>query len=176
MQILPEQTDANKEERSEFCQTISERIGNNPCDLGLILFNDEAHFYLSGHVNKKNMRFWASQQPRKYTHRRSQEKVTLWCATGKRGIFETYVFEDNDGNCVTVNIEQYIKMMPRKFVCELRRKKGIDMDIMVFQQDGAPPHCLNKALEYLRQYFPGDKLISSQTNNPDHPIPQISTP
>ena len=147
VQILPEQTDANKEERSEFCQTISERIGNNPGYLGLMLFNDEAHFHLSGHVNKQNMRFWASQQPHKHTHQLlSQEKLTLWCAIGKGGIFGPYFFEDNDGNFVTVNIEQYIKMMQRKFVCTLRRKKGIDMDTMVFQQDGAPPHCSNRTL------------------------------
>ena len=30
VQILQKQTDANEEERSEFCQTISERIENNP--------------------------------------------------------------------------------------------------------------------------------------------------
>ena len=147
--------------------TISERIGNNPGDLGLILFNDEAHYHLSGHVNKQNMKFWASQQPYKHTHRLlSQEKVTLRCAISKGGIFRPYFFEDNDGNCVTVNIEQYIKMMPRKFVCALRRKKDIHMDTMVFQQDGAPPHYSNRTLEYLRQCFPGDKLISPWTNNP----------
>ena len=39
VQILQKQTDANKEEGSEFCQTISERIENNPGDLGLILFS-----------------------------------------------------------------------------------------------------------------------------------------
>ena len=161
MQILPEQTDANKEEKSEFCQIISEKIRNNPGDLRLILFNGKAHFHLSGHVSKQNMRFWASEQPYKHTHRLlSQEDVTLWCAIGKGGIFGPYIFEDNDGNCVTVNIEQYIKMMQRKFVCALRRKKDIDMDTMVFQQNGAPPHCSNRTLEYLRHCFPGDKLIS----------------
>ena len=69
VQILQKQTDANKEERSELCQTINERIENNPGDLGLILFSDQTHFRLSGHVNKQNMRFWASQQPHKYTQR-----------------------------------------------------------------------------------------------------------
>ena len=47
VQILQKQTDVNKEERSEFCQTISERIENNPDDLGLILFSDKAHFHLT---------------------------------------------------------------------------------------------------------------------------------
>ena len=93
VKILQKQTDANKEERSEFCQTISERIENNPGDLGLILFSEEAHFHLSGHVNKQNMRFWASQQPHKHTQRPlSQEKVTLWCAIGKGGDLRAVLF------------------------------------------------------------------------------------
>ena len=37
------------------------------------------------------MKFWASQQPHKHTHwLLSQEKVTLWCAIGKGGIFGPY--------------------------------------------------------------------------------------
>ena len=40
------------------------------------------------------------------------------------------------------------------------------MNTIVFQQDGAPPHCSNRTLEYLRQYFPGEKLISRRTDNP----------
>ena len=72
----------------------------------MILFSDEAHFHLSGHVNKQNMRFWASQQPYKHTQRPlTQEKVMVWCALGKGGIFGQYFFEDNDGNCVTANAE-----------------------------------------------------------------------
>ena len=47
VQIIEKQTDANKQERSEFCHSISERIENNPDDLGLILFSDEAHFHLT---------------------------------------------------------------------------------------------------------------------------------
>ena len=86
VQIIEKQTDANKQERSEFCHSISERIENNPDDLGLILFSDKAHFHLSGHVNKQNMRFWASQQPHKHTLQPlNQEKVTVLCAIGKGG-------------------------------------------------------------------------------------------
>ena len=90
VQILQKQT---KEERSEFCQTISERTGNNPGDLGLILSSDEAHFHLSGLVNKQNMRFWASQQSHKHTQRPlSQEKVTVWCTIGKEGDLPPVLF------------------------------------------------------------------------------------
>ena len=55
---------------------------------------------------------------------------------------------------MTINAEQYIEMMRRKFVPALRRKRGIDMNI------GVP------VLEFLRQYFPRDGLILHQTDNP----------
>ena len=55
VQILQKQADTNKGERSEFCQTSKERIENNPGDIGLILFSDEAHFHLSSYVNKQNL-------------------------------------------------------------------------------------------------------------------------
>ena len=111
VQIIEKQADANKQERSEFCHSISERIENNPDDLGLILFSDKAHFHLSGHVNKQNMRFWASQQPHKHTLQPlNQEKVRVLCVIGKGEMLEPYFFED-DGNSVTVNAEQYIEMI-----------------------------------------------------------------
>ena len=63
VKILQKQTDVNKRERVEFCQSISERIENNPGVLNLILFSDEAHFHLSGHVNKQNMRLGHLNSP-----------------------------------------------------------------------------------------------------------------
>ena len=51
--MLQQKTDANKRERLEFCQSISERIENNPGVLDPIFFSDEAHFHLSGHINKQ---------------------------------------------------------------------------------------------------------------------------
>ena len=93
VQTLQKQTDTNKEERSGFCQTINERTENKPGDLGLIVFSDEVHFHLSGHVNKQNMRFWASQQPHKHIQSPlNQKKITVWCATGKGEFFRPYFF------------------------------------------------------------------------------------
>lgn len=93
IQILQHQTDANKRERFEFCQSMSERIENNPGVLDHIFFSDEAHFHLSGHVNKQNMRFWAPNQPHEHIQPPlSQEKVTVWCAIGKGGIVGPFFF------------------------------------------------------------------------------------
>ena len=106
----------------------------------------------------------------------SVEKTTVWCAIGKNGIFGPYFFEDSDGRRVTANSERYIDMLRRRFIPAIRRKRAVDMNTVVFQQDGAPPHCSNRTLEYLRQYFPGDRLISRRTDNPWPPYSPDLTP
>ena len=59
IQILQAQTAVNKAERLAFCQSIiSRQTEDHPNFLDLIFFSDEAHFHLSGQVNKQNMRFW----------------------------------------------------------------------------------------------------------------------
>ena len=96
----------------------------------------------------------------------STEKVTVWCAIGRSGIIRPYWFEDERRRPVTINTERYVEMMMRKFIPALRRKQGVDMNTVIYQQDGATPHCSNVSLEYLRRYFPGDRLISRRTDNP----------
>ena len=55
--------------------------------------------------------------------------------------------------------------MRRKFIPALRRKHGVDINTMIYQQDGVTPHTSNVSLEYLCRYFPGDRLISCRTDN-----------
>ena len=45
------------------------------------------------------------------------------------------------------------------------------MNSVIYQQDGAPPHCSDRSLKYLCQYFPGDRLISRRTDFPWPPYP-----
>ena len=87
------QTAANKEERRTFCANICQLIEDHPTLLDLIFFSDEAHFPLSGQVNKQNMRIWAQAQPHEHVIRPfSVEKVPVWCAIGRRGIIGPYFF------------------------------------------------------------------------------------
>ena len=77
--------------------------------LDLIFFSDEAHFRLSGHVSKQNMRFWALTQPHEHiqpplNQKKSNSVVRNWIAG-------PFFFEDNDGNHVTINSESYIEML-----------------------------------------------------------------
>ena len=51
------------------------------------MISDEAYFHLSGDVNKKNMRFYASDPPHMFVEKPiSTQKVLVWCAMGKKGI------------------------------------------------------------------------------------------
>ncbi|GFX24275.1 uncharacterized protein TNCV_1366541 [Trichonephila clavipes] len=46
-----------------------------------ILFNDDAHFWLNGYVNKQNCRIWSEANPQVYVETPLHpEKLTVWCA------------------------------------------------------------------------------------------------
>ncbi|GFV66188.1 DUF4817 domain-containing protein [Trichonephila clavipes] len=52
-----------------------------------ILFNDEAHFWLNGYVNKQNCRIWSEANPQVYVETPLHpEKLTVWCALWTGGI------------------------------------------------------------------------------------------
>ena len=66
----------------DCCDKILEMIEENPD--ATIITSDEAHFYLSGGVNKQNCRYWSSENPHQKPLR--SKKVTVWCAVGFGGI------------------------------------------------------------------------------------------
>ncbi|MCL4142993.1 UNVERIFIED_CONTAM: hypothetical protein GTU68_009257 [Idotea baltica] len=128
--------------------------------MDLIFFNDEAHCHLNALINKQNMSFWVLPQLHEHTHRPlSKEKVPVWCAIGRNGISRPFLFEDEDENRVTVDTNRYIALMRKKFIPTLRRKRGVDMKSVIYQQDGAPPHCTDNS-------FPIDRFISRGTDFP----------
>ena len=49
--------------RLTFCKTITGMFEDRELYEKLIIFTDEAHFYLNGYVNKQNYRFWGSENP-----------------------------------------------------------------------------------------------------------------
>ncbi|GFX13051.1 transposable element Tc3 transposase [Trichonephila clavipes] len=52
-----------------------------------ILFSDEAHFWLTGYVNKQNCRIWSEANPQVYVETPLHpEKLTVWCALWAGGI------------------------------------------------------------------------------------------
>uniref|UniRef100_A0A1Y1JZD5 DUF4817 domain-containing protein n=1 Tax=Photinus pyralis TaxID=7054 RepID=A0A1Y1JZD5_PHOPY len=123
----------------------------------VVFFSDEAHFHLSGCVNKQNMRYWSETNPREL-HQRPlhSDRVTVWCALSKNGIIGPYFFEEND-RAVSVNSARYLTMIQEFFLHALD-EMGVDEDVW-FQQDGATAHTARRVMEFLRGRFPG-RLIS----------------
>jgi hypothetical protein len=65
--------------------------------------SDEAHFHLSGYVNKHSFRYWAAANPQQLHERPFHlAKVTVWCAISSNGVIGPYFFENDDGHAVTV--------------------------------------------------------------------------
>lgn len=127
--------------------------------LQVLIMSDEAHFELSGKVNKQNFRYWSSENPKHVVERPLHpEKVTVWCGVARFGIVGPYFFENNRENAVTVNSDRYVAML-REFLVPQLHQLGINRNDVWFQQDGATCHTSGQSMMVLRELFPG-RLIS----------------
>jgi len=78
--------------------------------LGRLMFSDEAHFLLNGHVNHQNFRYWDDHNPHRYEEDALHpERVTVWAAIGKDGVIGP-VF-DSVGPKRTVTWESYLHLL-----------------------------------------------------------------
>lgn len=140
------------------CQRLLQLVTENGL-LNALIMSDEAHFHLSGKVNRQNFRYWSAENPKDlYERPLHPRKVTVWCGVARFGIIGPYFFEDDMGNSVTINSERYVEML-RGFLVPQLRLLGIDMTETWFQQDGATCHTALDSMAVLRELFPG-KLIS----------------
>ena len=81
-------------QRVDFGNIIADHIEADPEFLKQIIFSDEAHFHLSGQVNRQNCRFWAGENPHATVESSmTKEKVTVWMRIGYHGIFGPYFWK-----------------------------------------------------------------------------------
>ena len=130
-------------QRVKFCKTITGMFEDRELDEKLIIFTDEAHFYLNGYVNKQNDRFWGSENPSvsisKPLH---PQKVSAWAAISIKGIYLQF-FES------TVTAETYKNLLETKFFL-YAKKRGLVTNFH-FIQDGAAPHRTQEVFEALHK-------------------------
>jgi hypothetical protein len=143
-------------QRAAFADRMLSFLEEN--EAAVVVISDEAHFHLNGSVNKQNYRYWAMENPR-VLHQRPlySPKVTVWCAVTPFCVIGPYFFEEN-GITVTVTSARYINMIESFFAPELR-KRGIDIQNVWFQQDGATAHTAAASMTVLRTLFP-HRIIS----------------
>ncbi|KAL1488966.1 hypothetical protein ABEB36_014749 [Hypothenemus hampei] len=136
-------------------ETACESLLDMPHD-ALVFFSDEAHFHLSGCVNKQNMRYWSPDNPRQLHEKPlHSQRVTVWCALSRVGIIGPWFFEENE-RAVSVTSDRYVRMIQEFFLPALNE---MDVGNVWFQQDDATAHTAQGSMAILRQHFP-TRLIS----------------
>lgn len=169
MQIVQHLKPQDYNNRVRFCEQMLNVIEQDEDRIHNLWMSDEAHFHLSGFVNKQNFRYWSESNP-KNLHEKPlhSPKVTVWCAMSSLGIIGPFFFEDDLGYTVTVNSDRYADMLATFF---FPRLDGFNPDDnTLFQQDGATSHTAIVSMDLLKLAFPGC-LIS---RNGDFPWPARS--
>lgn len=124
-----------------------------------ILFSNQAHFHLNGHVNKHNFKYWSEVKPQlKHQRPLHSPKVTVWVAMSSKGIICPYFFESTRGISVTVNSAEYVKMVLIFFHPQLQHFDGYN-NRTCLRQDGAIYHTSNESLPVVKEMF-RKKVIS----------------
>lgn len=117
---------------------------------------------VNGHVNKHNCRYWSRDNSRlKHQKPLHSPKTTVWAAISAKG---PYFFENNQGNNVTANSAEYVKMLQDFFTPQLHEFQGYNSRTWM-QQDGATCHTSNASLPVVKELFP-NKLISRRGDIP----------
>jgi hypothetical protein len=157
VQLVQELKPRDHEQRRTFVQWALRMQENIPQFLSKIILSDEAHFHLSGFVNKQNCRIWGSENPRIIVEKPLYpQRVTVWCGFWAGGVIGPYFFENNEGETVTVNAQRYRTMLT-DFLWPILDE--MDVGDVYFQQDGATSHTSGETIALLRQRFPG-RVIS----------------
>jgi hypothetical protein len=111
------------------------------------------HFHLPGYVNK-NYHYTAPKNPQElHQHPLHREKLTARCGITSFGVLGPYLFQDNEGEAVTVISKGYVKMLCNFCEPELWCR-GIDFSSVWFQQGGATAHTARASIHFLREMFP----------------------
>ena len=132
MAVLQQFTERDFNARQTACEPLLE---DQPTD-ALVFFSDEAHFHISGCVNKLNMRYWSGNNPRELHEKPLHcERVTVLCAFSKLGTIGHYFFEQNN-RTVTVNSERYTEMIREFFVLKFE-----EMDLGTYGSSRTERQC-----------------------------------
>jgi len=164
----------DKAKRMGLCRWLAGKL-RSPRWSKFLFMTDEAHFFLDGSVNKANCRVWGAENPREtIPHDHYAPHVTAWCAVSMQGVIGPFFFEER-GHTVTVTASRYRNMLSGFFVPELHRR-GIPLDKVWIQQDGATAHTTAGVLSFLQQTF-GTHVISKNAAVEWPPrSPDLTTP
>jgi len=112
-------------------------------------FSDEAWFHLSGYVNSKNSRVWASENPNAiHEEPPHSEKIGICCGVSQQCIIGPIFFD------ATITTAAYMEI----FSTFVNQFDDEELSIRYFQQDGATSHTSHATMAKIQSFF-GDRVI-----------------
>ncbi|KAJ8955220.1 hypothetical protein NQ318_000246 [Aromia moschata] len=97
VRLIHELAEDDFDRRTEFCEYMMDHNNQNNGFIANILFSDEATFFLNGHVNRQNTRYWSQENPHwmQEYHTQHPQKVDFV----SNCLFETCSSERADEMC-----------------------------------------------------------------------------
>lgn len=156
VRLIHELAEDDFDRRTEFCEYMMDQNIRNNTFIANVLFSDEATFYLNGHVNRQNTRYWSQENPHwmQEYHTQRPQKVNVWAGIVRNTIVGPYFFDENLTGALYLNFLQN-KLIPdlTRLFPDIQIANTLDSRIW-FQQDGAPPHFAVAVREFLHRTFP----------------------
>jgi hypothetical protein len=141
-------TPANHATRIQHAINQLGLIDASPAYLQNLLFSDEAHFQLHGHVNRHNFRYYSDSNPRWYREEPLHSpRLTAWATIGKRGVVGPFFTRAN------ITGASYLALLQNQFLPVVEQWPAFHN--LVFMQDGAPPHWTLVVRRWLDEHFTG---------------------
>jgi len=113
--LVQELNEDDPDRRIEFCETMVNKIDEDPPFLYNIVFSDEATFTLKGEVNRHNCRYWSDTNPdwMMDSHTQYPQKVNVWAGLLNNALIGPFFI---DGNLNAAKYEDLLRnqIIPRE--------------------------------------------------------------
>jgi hypothetical protein len=94
IQVTHKLKEQDKASHVNFYRQFLETVNNDEGVLDVLIVSDEAHFHLSGYINKQNFRYWSDKNPMQLHEKPlHSEKITIWCGVSMFSVIGPYFFE-----------------------------------------------------------------------------------
>lgn len=143
--LLP--TDSHR--RAEFCRYILEQHELDANYLNRILWTDEAKFTRDGVFNYHNEHFWSPSNPHMTRTRSFQHRFSfnVWAGVIGNTLLGPIFLPD------IINSENYLSFLHDTYQIILDEVPLSVREHIIFQHDGAPPHCGSQVRQWLNRTF-----------------------
>ena len=136
--------------RVEFATFMLNAIDEEETFLQRICFLDEATFYVNGCVNRHNCRICGTEQLNDiHEYVRGSPKVNIWCGLLYDHVIGPFFFSEK-----TITGVVYLNLLEQYVFPQIETFEQEFVSMVIFMQDGAPPHFSCFVTDVLNVRFP----------------------